>query len=56
MDNWNNPNGFDGFNQNNQENSWDNNTPATNDNDILDDIFDEGNSSEDNSSEVQPQV
>ena len=56
MDNWNNPNGFDGFNQNNQENSWDNNTPDTNDNDILDDIFDEGNSSEDNSSEEQPQV
>lgn len=56
MDNWNNPNGFDGFNQNNQENSWDNNTPDTNDNDILDDIFDEGNSSEDNSSEEHPQV
>lgn len=52
MDNWNNPNGSDGFNQNNQEeNSWDHNTPTTNDNDILDDIFDE-----DNSSEEQPQV
>lgn len=51
MDNWNNPNGSNGFNQNNQENSWDNNTPATNDNDILNDLF-----VEDNSSEEQPQV